>query len=289
MKIKAINCPCCGARMDIDPGMATAQCEYCDSTIVTEGYYDSKTRAKAAAARISALVQPLRDRQHYELLLSSEQAARAASRRNLDSASGFAGYAQQMMAPLWAVIIAIIGIYIAVSDKDWSFLVLTVICAALAYPLYRLSLRNYHNKLSSLQSEIDSHDAQIDRYKDEIAAINSENDFSIVPESYQDPEALEYIADLMFSGQAYDLEQALALYKAESKRREEKSRLEAQLAAQKRQLDELQQSVNNASRSRSSGTNIRTPDKIDGVVAAGAALYAGAKILKALKDIHDNT
>ena len=74
MELKSLNCPNCGATIDIDVGLDTFFCKYCGQKIFLEGQskaaYEAKTRAKKMEHE-----ERMQDKQyaHERFIIESEQ------------------------------------------------------------------------------------------------------------------------------------------------------------------------------------------------------------------------
>lgn len=279
MEYETIKCPSCGANVHFKPGKSKAICEYCGSTVVSEDY-NSRGSAIELADDINNLISALEDRDECKSRLMG------AKMRYNDTVRQYKAQQSNKILEVYALafisacmaFLFLIGI---ISEGNWGYIVPMFLFGALTYPAYQLGLRRYADTLRQTRATLREYKNNIADYQDELNEIEQNTDFSIVPERYLNVEALQFIANVLSSGEAYDLHQAMAQYNSKCKRREEHEFLHSQLEAQKRLLDEIQASQKTGKRSSDDNGDAQDmEDTIKTVAATGAALYAGYKILR---------
>lgn len=279
MELDTIKCPACGANVHFKLGKSKAICEYCGSTVVSEDY-NSRDDAVELADSINNLIESLEDRDICKSKL------RSAKIRYNDTVKRYKDLQLNKMRevykyPAYGALAAVFFFWLIFAGDSWWYLLLAIGAGALVYPLYKYSAAKYESNLKRMRGILQGYKNNIADYQNELDEIDENTDFSIVPERYLNADALRFIADALSNGEAYDLHQAMAQYNAECKRREEHESLKAQLAAQKRQLDQIQ--ANKKSDKKSDDSDIEEmEDTLKAVAATGAALYTGYKIIKAI-------
>lgn len=278
MEYQAILCPACGATVHFRPGKHSTICEYCGST-VTSTEHDSRGDALEIADSINALIYPLEERNRCREELRD---LKVRYNNNVKSYKRLRTMriVEIYKYPAYCIALAILflaGVYVSLFS-----LIAMLIAAALTYPLYRYGVHRYEVRVDDLRYTIREDMDSINVYQDELNAIEAETDFSIVPERYLNADALQFLVDVLYSGEAYDLHQAMAQYNTECKRRKERDALQEQLAAQKRQLDEIQanQQAANRKAAKDDDDDADIGDAIKTVAVTGAALYTGYKVIR---------
>lgn len=279
MELNTIKCPACGANVHFRPGKNKTTCEYCGSTVVNEDQYGRDDILELADS-INNLASSLEERDDCRNKLWSTKV------QYNDAVQRYKDLQSRRLLEIFkysacSVAVGVLFALIAIGESEWGCLVVTVIAAALVRPLYQYALARYEENLKEMRETLRRYKNTIADYQAELDRINEETDFSIVPERYLDVDALTFISNVLYSGEAYDLHQAMAQYNTECKRREERDALRAQLEAQKRQLDEIQSDQRRGRRSDDADTE-QMEDTLKTVAATGAALYTGYKIIKAI-------
>lgn len=280
MEYETIKCPSCGANVHFRPGKSKAICEYCGSTVVSDDY-NSRGGAIELADEINQLIDAVRDREECKShLMSAKVRYNDAVRKykELQSHKTWEIYKY----PAISVGIAALFLMSLFAGGGWGCLVPVLLAGALTYPIYQYSVGRYADALRQTRATLREYKNTIADYQEELDEIEESTDFSIVPERYLNVDALQFIANVLGSGEAYDLHQAMAQYNSECKRKEEHDYLHAQLEAQRRQLDEIQANQKTGQKSSDDDDDDTKDmeDTIKTVAATGAALYAGYKILR---------
>lgn len=284
MKVHTIKCPSCDASVHFRDGDTLAKCEYCGNVLVTDDHFDRKAVARRLGSKIAALAEAVHEIDKCRLM-------RTGSEAEIDRLSG---KLKKYVPPLRNIVQLIAPVLIAIClfgyiANGYPNILTCLILSGMVYLSYRLSVYICGKRAEQLTEELNRNKKQYSELSSKITELRGENDFSIVPKTYRDADSLEYLSSALLKNEAYDLDQAIALYKAEQQRIKERELLKDRLEAQQRQIDELKNQNTVTSGKKKKITKESSISIGDGIAAVGTTVVLGAKLYKKLKDFSDDT
>ena len=149
-----------------------------------------------------------------------------------------------------------------------------IMAAGAAYYIFR---QIYRRKTNNLRRDLRNSTRRCEDIEDHIENIESNYDFSFIPNGYRNREAMMHFYRSLITGRAYNLKQAIVYYDEYLEREEEKQRQEDQIRMQQRQIDELKR-MNESNRVTQNSSNDLGP-----ILTLGGALLFGTKVLKDIR------
>ena len=283
MKIHTIKCPSCDASVYFKEGDTVAKCEYCGNVLVTDDHFDRKATARRVGSRIAALAEATQEIDRCKALRIRDEAL----------INKLKGKLKKYVPPLGNIIRLIVPVIIALClvayiADGYPNILACIVLTGMTYLSYRLSTIICRKRAGKISEELDRYKKEYSELANKITKLRAENDFTIVPQQYRDSDSLEYLSSALLKNEAYDLDQAIALYKAEQQRIKEKEFLKTRLEEQQRQIDALKNQNNNSSGKKNKKSMDSSIGIGDGIAAVGTTVFLGAKLYKKLKDFSDD-
>ena len=295
MKLVSLRCPSCGADLKINSELKNGVCNFCGYSFIIDdeihhievdipnarnaGFEFEQGRiasqesnvakrreeAKRLATKIRSLIPLLEEVtdliQKSEKLSPSLQALEMKCKKACEKHI----YAKRIIAAIIILTVPIILRYTSIlgasADSANSLLPISV-CICVFLVLYTVLQTAYRKSKLSIKRNA------YQKLRNKIYAIFNQYDFDIVPKEALSSEALEFIAEALNCGRAYQVDDAMLLYesycskKQTAKYQKESLRLQAQLA------DEAAETRKNVIKGS--------------VIAGGSLLVAGWKIAKSI-------
>ena len=249
MKIMNMECPCCGAKLNVDADRSLNFCEFCGSQIAVEsarsqGYDMEMGRQKAARQEALSAAEKLGElKEPFINLRKYDDGAKNLSRMVADLDRKEASLIKNktfniVKTPL--IVALVFWIILGMAKAPFGVWLLFALIAILSIPLSGVL---YENKCKSVASQIDQHEgnlvANIKKVEEYKAIMDKYPDIRI-PEKYHNERAIEYIRNALLNNQASTLGQAIAMCDEKNERMKQMELQEKQIALQQQQIAELQ-------------------------------------------------
>ncbi len=314
MKLVELNCPSCGAQMQVNVELKSCTCNFCGKQMIIDdeirrvevdqseafGYGFEKGRMdalrgeadKGTVELISRIKKYFEDKKELDRDLTYKYTERKKLRteRNQKNLGDFS---------IPASIVGIIGflsLLVLLCDISivWKVLIVIGVVALCVLILgyfkafydkkEAVRIENIDRQLADLEVEIKSTKDKLEQLKTEGKNLN----LDIIPNEYRNSEALTYIRSSLASGKALTLHQAFALYDDEKRHRDMMEYQMRQMDLQRKEIEALRrqqiETVNsiNARNESDSGVGKQVAQA---ALAVGATVVAGKVVKKILKGL----
>lgn len=306
MKIISLKCPHCEAPLQINSELSRAFCNYCGNSFVIEdelrserkaGYEYERGRMEAqddgaeeVLRRLRELVDPLAELDRLNARLGALRLEKQIAKVRLKT----------LQNPLWKLLPPLIGgLCMGISILTMIFggtgrqgLLAGVLLLALGILGGYIGKWYSASKGAQVEEQIRAAEDREQEAKERIERLRTEYDFDYLPEKYREPEALDFLIEVLQGRRATTLAEALNLYEEELHRRQMREIQEEQLRVQREQLEtqrrqlEAQQEQTGALQEMEENRKAEAAGKILGtVISAGIGVMIGKGIGKFLDDL----
>lgn len=239
MKMTAITCPACGAKLEYRQGARSTVCEYCGNEVVIESEASMpapEEDAREIADRIWDLLIPVEGLEQANRELAAKTADLERLRRGREK------YLSPRRPVLFAAGVAVFFLLVSIGQNEILPAVLYLLAGiALTYGTFRLTGMWSAQKAAELGRATRRAMEEAEDLRDEIARYQQDYDLTYLPEKYHNRKDITGLCEVLDSGRAYSLPVAIRVYEQEKKHQEIIDMQKEQLLLQQQRLMALQE------------------------------------------------
>ena len=309
-----MNCPECHAPLQINSELKKAFCNYCGSQIVIDDEVQRISISDDAADKIGKALFNAQSEHEYnktavvmekikelkDAVSSMEDIQRTSDSLNVSNTSKKAEVANiKPWISFWHIlpnyysafiipaIILLFTVYGQISSNNLNIrsLLIGAILAGIVYVGQRYMINRHEDAYEQLNRFIEDNEERIESNNKTIQEIRSSHEFDLIPEKYQNSDALAFFYESLRGRRAVDLSQAIILYEDELVRRDLQLQQQQQIQFQQEQIEQLrrQNQINpNYYQNNNSGNEIAST--IGKAAVSVVALKLGHDIIKNITD-----
>ena len=292
MRLVTLECPKCGAQLELNPALKQAYCNYCGFQFLVDdeikrvnidmenprqfGYEFEWGKSaqhidegRSHAEKVRTLIQPITEMNRLikESNLLYQQVQGLWNRVNNTSINPLV---ISLCAPALVIIVTI-----ALGDHI-GFYVVGLAIAALSFLICYYFQKYAHNMEAQ---QLEEKTRQYENIYSRVSYITQEYDIDFIPQNYRYEEAMVFFYNVLINQRAFNLPQAINLYEDEKHKAAMKALQEEQLLIQKKQLKAAEeqrkqlQNMEDLKEEKSSST-------LGKAVVAGSVFLAAVSLLK---------
>ncbi|WP_027215970.1 hypothetical protein [Butyrivibrio fibrisolvens] len=309
MKIIAMNCPECNAPLQINSELKKAFCNYCGSQILVDdevqrisisdedadkigkAFFNAQTEREFN--RTSLIMEQIKELKNAissiekiqssnDDLISSINSNKAKLSRIKPWISFWNLLPNYYSAFILPVIIVFLTVYVELSSNTFNMrsILIGAILAGIAYVGQRYMINCHEDEYEQLNERIANDEDRMESNSLSIQKIRADHDFAIIPEKYQNSDALGFFYELFQGRRAVDLPQAIILYEDELHRRNIQLQQQQQIQLQREQIEQLKKQ--NQMKDNNTGSDVAST--IGKAAVSVLALKIGHDIIKDITD-----
>ncbi|MBR6382154.1 MAG: hypothetical protein IKS07_10855 [Lachnospiraceae bacterium] len=300
MKIVQMECPNCGAKLQVNEELTYANCNFCgqqflierEKTALETGYdfergREAATRKSAEELRqkVTALVEPIKKLEMLNQQILVLQQAKSDLQTKIDAlepkvekTESEIGRDLPLILP--SAILAAFLVIALVTGGGIATLLTGLVFAAIAFGIIvsiwttnRQNLDGFYNSLGRTEQSLSDDQRALDE-------IVKKNDFGIIPGPYRKSEAMRAFAYYFTSGRVSTIQEAVRAY-------EEDLHRERMESLQKIQIDELrkqQEMMERMHQEQQVQRQVNVSNAVAGAAVAGVAGVVAREAIKSIKD-----
>lgn len=294
MRMIKLDCPSCGAELEVGDDRQLLFCQYCGHKILLDdeslnirlafdnareaGYEFERGRMEAqehgspvfeTANKLKEMVEPAKRLEELHERKEFRKAELFSLERKQAASDSFARGVEPIIP---SSIILIISFLLLVNHEVSVLYSFAGVVVALLLGMYNIR---------KTQSEKKQINALVGGKKEEIASLQQEYDeiiesyeFNSLPEDYWDPEVIDRLYRLLMTARAVNIQQAIVIYEEEQREEAGIQQRQNELQIQEEHLRALSRAIEEKNEGKKSS---------DGVAVAGAMIGAAILLRKLLK------
>lgn len=296
MRIITMECPRCGAKLEVDADIDFVMCEYCDSMLkvnIRDDELSEDARQRSKEKKADALAEKIREyipvinelaEQNERVRDLTNEKERLADRMSTIGKKKLMKLPEKRIAG--GVLAGLVLLALIIRNVRGLFILLTI-----AWVGYYLYARNYNKQLRRdyihVRDNYESLVELLEQTEERVREIRENYDFSFIPKAYRKESIMKYMASMLERRRAYNIPEAIERYEEHRIREKEERYHSEQLRLQRQQIELQQRQLNNAQNAQYSTPNANNSNGngkgLEYAAAAVGALAVGAKVAKELK------
>lgn len=290
MRLVTLECPKCGARIEVNDTLTYGTCNYCGHQFLIDdeskhitidnprqvgyeferGKYEQRLdESRNLAKKVGDLIQPLSDLNSFK----NESAMLNIQLRELKKKERMFNTAMFSALPF---IVAAVIVFTAVFLAEENISLVTLVIGSGLAGLSFLVTKILSNKRKiQTENELKNKAERYDLINAQILFIENEYDFELIPQDYRYKEAMIYICQALNNQRAMNIQEAINLYEDEQYKLKIEALHKEQIAVQKQQLEISEREARQREADKES---------IRAAIVTGGVLLTVGTLVKHLKD-----